>query len=168
MSGGNPWSPGELKLLGENYPATSNREIAAVLGRTEHAVTLRAKKMKLKKSDEYLRAHPGRGRRARMEIGQERMWDGYLYRKVGESGSKKRDWIAVHVLLWEEHFGPVPPNHLVMFRDGDKTRIEIDNLELVSRVGQMLRYSIMNLPAQLREVIWLKGALTRKINAHDN
>lgn len=155
-------------MLIERYPTTSNHKLAATLGRTEHAVRLRARKMGLRKAAEYLEANPRGGYRRALELGSERLWDGYLFRKVGSSADGDRDWRPVHVLLWEAHHGPVPPNHIVMFKDGDKTRIEIDNLELVSRVDQMLRYTVMNLPAQLREVIWLKGALTRRINVHDH
>lgn len=95
--------------------------------------------------------------------GDERVWqDGYLFRKT-DSG-----WRAAHVALWEQHNGPVPANHIVTFKDGDKTRIEIENLECISRADQLERYTVVNLPNALKQVIWLKGALTRKINANHN
>ena len=43
-----------------------------------------------------------------------------------------------HVLLWEQHNGPVPDSHCVVFRDGDPSNIAIDNFELMHRL-ELLR-----------------------------
>lgn len=62
--------------------------------------------------------------------------DGYLKRKVRDDappGMSRKNWKFVHVILWEEHHGPVPAKHVVIFRNGDKTDICIENLALVSR-----------------------------------
>ncbi|WP_248555613.1 HNH endonuclease signature motif containing protein [Paraburkholderia terrae] len=133
-----------------NYPTMSNLEIAAALGRTERSIFACARRLKLVK--------------ARFATtGEERVWqDGYLFRKT-ESG-----WIAAHIALWEQHNGPVPQSHVIMFKDGDKTRIELENLACISRAEQLTRYTVVNLPEALKQVIWLKGALTRKINANHN
>lgn len=58
--------------------------------------------------------------------------DGYLRRKVSDR-SGRDNWASAHVLLWEQHHGPVPEGHVVIFVDGDKTHIELDNLALVNR-----------------------------------
>jgi len=36
-------------------------------------------------------------------------------------------------LIWEEHFGPIPPNHVVHHKDGNKLNNSINNLELMSK-----------------------------------
>ena len=103
-----------------------------------------------------------------MPIGSHRYSkEGYLQRKVTDTGYPPRDWVAVHILLWEEANGPVPPGHALCFKDGDKTHIELENLELLTRRELMLRNSVHNLPSELKEVIRLKAALQRKINEHD-
>jgi hypothetical protein len=67
-------------------------------------------------------------------IGHERVTkEGYLQRKVTDTGYTPADYVEVHRLLWEEHNGPIPEGHIVIFKDGDRTNIEIDNLMLISR-----------------------------------
>ncbi|KGS77562.1 HNH endonuclease signature motif containing protein [Burkholderia pseudomallei] len=100
-----------------------------------------------------------------MPIGSERYSkEGYLQRKMTDTGYPPRDWVAVHILLWEAEHGPVPAGHAVCFRDGDKSRIVIENLECIPRTDLMRRNSIHNLPAELKSVIRLKASVVRTIN----
>jgi len=98
-----------------------------------------------------------------MPIGSTRLMDGYLQRKVSDTGYPPRDWVGVHILMWQEKHGPIPPGHTVCFKDGNKGHIALENLELVSRRELMLRNSVHNLPPALKQVIQLTGALKRKI-----
>lgn len=105
--------------------------------------------------------------RSWVPIGTERVTSmGYLQRKVTDTGRAADDWVAVHVLNWETENGPIPPGHLLAFRDGDRMNIEPENLELISRGDLLKRNSVHRYPPELRQVIWLKGALVRKINAN--
>lgn len=98
-------------------------------------------------------------------IGAERIdQEGYLYRKVADTGVKKVDWVMAHVQLWEQHNGPVPPGCAVVFKDGDKSRIEIDNLECITRAELMRRNTVHRLPKEIAELCQLRGALNRQIN----
>lgn len=97
-------------------------------------------------------------------IGSERLVDGYRQRKVTDTGYPPRDWQPVHVLLWVEHHGPVPAGHAIVFRNGDRTDIRIENLECISRADLMRRNTRHNLPPEINEVIGLRAALVRKIN----
>lgn len=97
-------------------------------------------------------------------IGSERLNDGYRQRKVSDTGYPPRDWQPVHVLLWIEHRGPVPAGHAIVFRNGDRTDIRIENLECISRADLMRRNTRHNLPPDLNQVISLRAALVRKIN----
>lgn len=69
-------------------------------------------------------------------IGHER-WMGthrkYLQRKVTDTGNTVRDYVEVHRLLWEEHHGPIPKGHIVIFRDSNPENITIENLMMISR-----------------------------------
>lgn len=96
-------------------------------------------------------------------VGSERWAEGYLQRKVTDTGYTPRDWRQVHVMLWEAEHGPVPQGHAVVFLDGDRRNIRLENLELVSRAELMRRNSIHNLPPALKEVIQLRGRLNRRI-----
>ena len=93
--------------------------------------------------------------------------DGYLKRKVRDDaplGMTRRNWVFVHRELWEKHNGPIPRGHAVVFRNGDKADIRIENLELVTTRELMKRNSVHNLPAPLLEVVRLKGAVVRQVN----
>ncbi len=91
--------------------------------------------------------------------------DGYLQRKVSDTGYPPRDWRNVHVLLWEEAHGPVPPKHRVVFRNGDKTDIRLENLELISFAEAMRRNTIhrAEMPEEIRSVLRQIGGLRRRI-----
>lgn len=98
-------------------------------------------------------------------IGSTRVMDGYLQRKMTDTGYPPHDWRPVHVLLWEETHGPIPAGHALAFKDGDRTHIVIDNLELLSR-GELMRRNSLHttMPPELRQLVQLRGVLTRQIN----
>lgn len=95
--------------------------------------------------------------------------DGYLQRKVTDTRYPPRDWVPVHRLVWEAKHGPVPAGHVVVFKPGRRTTVEAeitpDTVELVTRGELMKRNSVHNMPKELAELIQLRGALNRKINA---
>lgn len=65
--------------------------------------------------------------------------EGFLYVKV-QDGTKQNNWKQKHRLIWEQAYGPIPKGHKVIFKDGNRHNIVLDNLALVSN-SQML---IMN------------------------
>lgn len=90
--------------------------------------------------------------------------DGYLVRKISETGLQRHKWRPVHLLLWEEHHGKVPADHAVVFRNGDRMDVRLENLELLTRQQLMARNTVHNLPKAIAQVIQLRGALIRQIN----
>lgn len=148
---GRTWLDSEIAYISKAYPVTPNREIAEVLGRSAGSIYIFANRLGLMK-ERYA------------DTGVERVWaDGYTFRKLPGRG-----WVPLHILAWEQTCGPVPAGHIVTFRDGNRANVEIENLECISRAEQLARYTVVNLPEALKQVIWLKGALTRKINALHN
>lgn len=98
-------------------------------------------------------------------LGSERISkNGYLQRKMTDTGYPPHDWVGVHIIVWVQHHGAVPKGHAVVFKDGDKRHITIDNLDMISRRDLMLRNSIHHLPDDLKQVIRLNGVIRRKIN----
>lgn len=89
--------------------------------------------------------------------------DGYLQRKVSDTGYPPRDWIGVHTLLWQEHNGPVPAGHCLCFRDGNKQNVTLENLELITRAERMRRNTIHRYPPDLKDAIRAVGKLKRTI-----
>ena len=67
-------------------------------------------------------------------LGSERICskDGYILVKVAD-GQLQKNWKAKHKVIWEEHNGPIPKGHAVVFLDRDITNVNIDNLALVTR-----------------------------------
>ena len=63
--------------------------------------------------------------------------DGYLWKKIGEGA---RDWKQLHILNWEEANGPVPDDCYIIFRDGDRTNCELENLVMVTKA----EHAVMN------------------------
>lgn len=65
-----------------------------------------------------------------LPVGSERVnGEGYHDIKIADPNK----WKTKHVLLWEELNGKVPKGHCIIFVDGDKNHIDIDNLTKVSR-----------------------------------
>ncbi|WP_281916218.1 HNH endonuclease signature motif containing protein [Caldimonas thermodepolymerans] len=97
---------------------------------------------------------------------------GDVERKVADDrtpGMSRRNWKPVRVLVWEAAHGPVPPGHVVRFKDGrkrlDPDEITVDLLECITRAENMRRNSYhTHLPPDVARLVQLRGALNRKIN----
>lgn len=209
-----PWTAEDDAWLRRNFPGYPTFLVAYVADRSESAINVRAQKLGLRKTPEYLaspwacrlrrggnvgaktrfkkgqpafnkgiKRPPGwapgrmretqfrkgerRGRAAELyqPIGTERISkDGYLERKVNDDMPLQQRWRAVHILLWEEHLGPLPPGFAVCFKNGDKRDIRIDNLALLSRADLMRRNTYHRYPKAVALAIQARGALTRAIN----
>lgn len=69
----------------------------------------------------------------RKPIGSERISkDGYLVIKIQDFHGNK-NWKEKHRVIWEKHNGPIPKGYCVIFMDGDKKNITIENLTLISQ-----------------------------------
>jgi len=88
---------------------------------------------------------------------------GYLEQKMTDTGCTRRDWIAVHRMVWEAAHGPIPPGHIVAFRPGRKSvvpeEITLDGLELVSRQEMIRRNTIHRYPLEIKHNMRLLGRL---------
>jgi len=194
MSDYMPWSQRDLAVVRERFADMPTKELAEMLGRTPAAVGQKARKMGLVKNGNagrFTKEHTpwnagrkgwdagGRSAETRFRpgsingaaeerlqpLGTERLTkDGIWQRKIRMDGPPQRRWRGIHTLLWEEHNGPVPEGCIVVFRDGDRNNITIENLELISRAENMRRNSVHRLPKEWAEIVQLKGALQRQIN----
>jgi hypothetical protein len=125
--------------------------------------------------------HPSRGRSAETQfkpgkrqgraaqlwqpIGHTRRTDeGYLQRKVSDTGRTPRDYVSLHHLVWRMHGGTIPKGHVVIFRDRNPENLDINNLELISRAELIRRNSVHRYPENLKAAIRAKSSLVRKLN----
>jgi hypothetical protein len=102
-------------------------------------------------------------------VGFERVTDdGILQRKIRADGPPHRRWQSVHEIIWEEHNGPRPAGHLVVFKDGNRRNFSPDNLELISRAENCRRNSIHRYPPELKQAIRRLKKLKRTIEEKSN
>lgn len=96
--------------------------------------------------------------------------DGYLRRKIADEpeaiagkGGTSTNWEFIHRRVWEDAHGPIPEGYRIWWKDGDHLNCTLENLELLSGHDHMMRTTVHNLPQPLKEVIQLKGAISRQI-----
>ena len=71
----------------------------------------------------------------KMDVGEDTITtDGYVKTKIAEPDV----WEYKHKLIWKEKNGPIPEGHSVIFADGNKLNIDIDNLLLVSKAELLM------------------------------
>ena len=64
------------------------------------------------------------------EVGSERInVDGYVEIKIAEPNL----WRAKHKVIWENKYGKIPEEHVLLFADGNKLNLNLDNLLLITR-----------------------------------
>jgi hypothetical protein len=81
-------------------------------------------------------------------IGHEKVYaDGYVW-IITEHGRKQK-----HRVVWEQAHGPIPPDHCVKFKDGNRTNCSLDNLYLVSRADHARETRAALSPEQKKEIM---------------
>lgn len=90
--------------------------------------------------------------------------EGYLQRKIADTGVTRRDYVALHHLVWRMHGRDIPAGYALCFADGDKRNLDINNLELVHRSELMRRNSVHRLPKEASRAAQLVGCIRRQIN----
>lgn len=177
------WEPWEEEAIRELFPIMINPDLAVLFGRSANAIKRKAYNMGLnwKLPEVYKQAqqralNSPRAKATRFRKGNvPQTWKpigteivdcyGYRKRKVRDGARPAvYNWEFVHVLVWQEARGPVPPGHVVAFRNGNKTDIRLENLQLLSFEQNMRRNSIHQYPPEVVDLMMLKGRLTRVIN----
>jgi hypothetical protein len=96
------------------------------------------------------------------------------YRRVKVREGKKGEaygfgntkiWPLLHRQVWEQHNGPIPEGHIVVFKDRDRGNCDIENLELITLAENMRRNTIHNYPPEVRDAIRALASLNRAIRS---
>jgi len=89
--------------------------------------------------------------------------DGYIEIKVAEP----RKWRQLHRVVWEESYGPVPKGHVVIFGDGNKQNVTLENLLLVTRseLARLNQRGLFGGSAELTKTGILVARLINKISS---
>lgn len=90
--------------------------------------------------------------------------NGYLKRKESDRRDvpSRRNWRFVHRILWEQHHGKIPENHIVIFKNGDRSDIRIENLKCIS-MQENARKNRARYPEEIHQISRLIGAITRQL-----
>jgi hypothetical protein len=96
-------------------------------------------------------------------VGTERVnGEGYVDVKVADPNK----WRSKHILIWEKENGPVPKGHVIIFGDGNRLNLELDNLILVSRkqLAILNKNNLIQKDADLTRTGIIVADIYRKIN----
>lgn len=120
------------------------------------------------RATQFKKGRPPQESRNYLPIGTLRMTrDGWLERKVTDDHPvPARRWVAEHRLVWERERGPIPPGHIVVFKDKRRIvvpeEITVERLECITQAENMRRNCARD--PELVKLIQLKGAITRQLN----
>jgi len=153
------WTEEMEDFLKENYDFYKYKKLSNLINKkfkvktTVSSIEHKVHRLGLKKSPNGIRAsfnvrehskfwfQPGQTPALKKPIGYERVnKTGYTWVKVREPDTFK----AKHRFIWEKHHGKIPANHCLIFLDGNKQNITLDNLALVSR-GELAVLNIKKL-----------------------
>ena len=86
----------------------------------------------------------------------------YQYIKVAN-----RNWQLLHRYNWEQVNGKIPKGMVLRFKDGNTMNCEVANLELLTQQENMMRNTMHQYPAELKEVLKLRNKLNKLINGKE-
>lgn len=96
-------------------------------------------------------------------VGSERInVDGYIEIKVANPS----EWRLKHRVVWEQHHGPLQKGDNVLLLDGDKTNVDIDNLQKLTDAELAIvnaKYQFSRQPRHVRESLVLLSKLDHKV-----
>jgi hypothetical protein len=86
-----------------------------------------------------------------------------------EPGPNSGRWRPMARHVWEQAHGPVPADHIVVFKPGRRSTrpedVTLDAVELITRQELMRRNTVHNLPPVFAELARMRGSLHRAINS---
>lgn len=82
--------------------------------------------------------------------------EGYHVVKVAEPNK----WVFKHRLIWKEHYGEIPKGMNIVFKDGNKDHLVIENLVMLTN-AESAYYRMMNLRNENLEIADAGIALTK-------
>jgi len=99
------------------------------------------------------------------------LYNGAIAIRIDRDGSSyqylrldKNKWILLHQHIWINANGPIPDGYIVVFKDGDTLNVDLDNLELISRVENMFRNSRHKFPSEIIPSMVLINKLENQLN----
>lgn len=76
--------------------------------------------------------------------------------------------VLLHRHVWTQANGPIPPGHIITFRDKDQMNCDLTNLELTTASTRIRQHPASGYPPELSEAMrtikQLQKAITKKVN----
>ena len=129
---------GHVFFFKDGNPKNTALENLAVVSRSEHAKLIYL-------NNAYLQSK-------KMPIGAKSIRHDYLMRKIQDTGNYVKDWRPAHHLVWLEAGREIPPGYRLCFKDGDRTNINLENLELLT-VSENMKKWLRILPISFRVMV---------------
>jgi len=89
--------------------------------------------------------------------------DGYIVVKTKEPNVFE----FKHRKLWAEAYGEIPPDKVIRFKDGDKQHVYLENLEMVTKAGNLEPNTINRYPDDVKRAIRTIGQLNKIIRKYE-
>lgn len=168
------WTEEQIFLLCRLFHSHTNAECAQLVGHSIDAVRKKAKQLHLKKDKDWMYEKTSKGMFKKghvpynkVGLGHKRKGrDGYWLVKVAEPNVFR----PMHLVLWEQFYGPLSKGDVVSFIDGNRDNVCISNLRCETKKEKFFRCCSIHttLPPDIRELVMLKGKLKRQINKLEN
>lgn len=71
----------------------------------------------------------------------------YYYREA------KSKWVLYHRKIWIDAHGPIPKNHIIVFRDRNTLNVVLENLECITYEANMLRNTLHRYPENIKQTV---------------
>lgn len=82
----------------------------------------------------------------------------YFYIRIA-----KAKWILYHQKIYQDAYGPIPKNHIIVFKDRNPMNLSLDNLECITRIENMRRNSFHRLSPEIKQTIKVLTKLKKTI-----
>jgi len=180
----------EISIIKELYPYTPNIEIAKLLGRKARTIGQVARRIGLRKSEQYMNKMPGcfkKGMKAwnkgikgymkanktsfrKGNIPPNRVPIGTISKRWHKKDKKyylyiktgQDNWELLHRYVWRKHKGDITEGHVITFRDLNSENCQVNNLMLLSRSENMERNRNRGKAKESMRQLWKR----EKMRAH--
>lgn len=75
----------------------------------------------------------------------------------------KAKWMLLHQKIYQDAYGAIPKNHIIVFKDRNPLNVVIENLECITREENMARNTIHNLHPEIKKTIKVLTKLKKHI-----
>jgi len=89
--------------------------------------------------------------------------DGYVEMRISQG-----KFVLKHRTIYQQHHGKISKDSIIVFKDGNKSNFDINNLEAITKAENMKRNTIHRYPTELKKLIRLSNKLSHKINQRIN